>query len=137
MAYRKGPTARGLPFPRRNLGLYTAVALVAAVLVAFAPIPLLCAAHGWRTFKDGGVGMYVLLLMSLSLAGGMGVLGGRVVRGGSAAAIIVALPAVPVTVASVFVRYDYASKIDWMLTNESVDPSAINRHVWLAEGLAA
>ena len=86
-------------FPRKNVGLFTAlvVALAGAVLVL--PTALLLGhAHGAAVFREGGAGMLLLAALSLPIAAAIGVGGALAVRGrvGWAAAALAApiLPAV-------------------------------------------
>jgi len=86
-------------FPRKNVGLFTAlvVALAGAALVL--PTALLLGhAHGAAVFREGGAGMLLLAALSLPIAAAIGVGGALAVRGrvGWAAAALAApiLPAV-------------------------------------------
>lgn len=94
--YREAPPADGLPFPRKNLAPFSAFAIVLAAMVLVLPLPLFATARGWRAFREGGTGMFVLLPISLFVAVAVGLAGAFAVRGHrTAAAIVVAIPVVP------------------------------------------
>ena len=49
--------AAGLPFPRKNLGAFTAMAIVVAAAVFFLPLLFCATPHGWMMVMNGGAGM--------------------------------------------------------------------------------
>jgi hypothetical protein len=82
--YRAGPTAGGLPLPRAGLGAFTATVGAVAVLAFLFPWVLLFSrgpADGWMTFKNGGIGMWLLALLDVGLPVALGIAGAVVVRG--------------------------------------------------------
>lgn len=132
MAYREGAPAAGLPFPRKTLGAFTAVTIIVAASVLLL-LPLLFASPaGWLMFRNGGSGMYVLVLLALLCGAALGVLGAFAVRGKSVPSLLVAgVPAVPVLAGAVFMRAAMGKAIG-AVSGGSVDPLQAMRI--LAEG---
>ena len=84
--YREPGTAGGLPLPRTRLMGLTIVVALLAFLAVVTPQMLLAvvghsAAGAWRLFKEGGLSMYVLLLLDLAMPIAIAVLGAFVLRG--------------------------------------------------------
>lgn len=81
-------------FPRKNVGVLTALVIALAGAVLVLPTALLVGhAHGAASvFRDGGAGMFALVALSLPIAGVIGLAGALAVRGrdGWAAALVVA-----------------------------------------------
>ena len=133
--YRAGPAAPGLPFPRKSLGLYTALGIVPAAVMFLLPIPMFAHREGWLMFREGGtLGMSVILLASIAVAVTLATLGVFAVRGKRTPMIIAgALPAVPLLLGALF----YALGIRMMfgaVMSDAIDPMQKLRIV--AEGMS-
>ena len=134
MAYREDPPAAGLPFPRRNLTRYTALAIVLALLVLLLPLPFFASPSGLRMFKHFGSEMLVLLFAAVVGAGALGAMGAFAVRGKQGpAAVIAGVPAVLVVVGASAANRGMRMALG-AVEGESIDPSQAMRI--LAEGVA-
>jgi len=133
-AYRQGPAAAGLPFPRKALGVYTALAIVAASVLLFLP-GMFASPHGWMMFKEGGVlGMGLILFLSLASAIAIGTLGAFAVRGKRMPMMILpAIPALPLLAGVLFMLLG-VKVVFGAISGEPVDPSQRMRIA--AEGIA-
>jgi hypothetical protein len=132
MAYREAPPAAGLPFPRKHLALYTALAIFAAALVFVLPLPFFASPEGWRMFREGGSGSFVLLLASFVIAAALVAMSVLAVRG-KPPAVLAAVPALLVVVGAFFAAFGMRLAIG-AVAGESVEPSVAMRI--LAEGTA-
>lgn len=96
MAYREGPPVAGLPLPRKNIALFTGFAVVLAVMVFVLPLPLFVTRRGMEMFREGGLGMFLLVAAALFTAAGVGLAGAFAVRGHrTGTTALVVLPVVP------------------------------------------
>lgn len=104
--YRAGPTGGGLPLPRARLGVFTAAIGVLGVLAVLVPVVLLFSGgpgNGWRTFREGGPGMWLLLLLDFALPVALGVSAAFVVRGKRApAGLFFGVAVIPLLAATLF-----------------------------------
>jgi hypothetical protein len=137
--YREGAAAPGLPLPRTRLGLLTGLVCgIAAVALFMTPMLFLATGHGaagvWRRMKEGGLGMFWLLLLgfvlpiAIAAAGAFALRGKRVPSG-----ILLAIAALPFGSMLLSTLY-YQRVISGALSGESVDPSMAVRIA--AEGIA-
>lgn len=103
MPYREGPPAAGLPFPRKNIALFTGLAIALSAMVLLLPLPFFATRRGLELFREGGLGMFALVAASLFVAGACGLVGAFAVRGHPrATAILAALPVVPAVLGALF-----------------------------------
>lgn len=134
MAYREASMAAGLPFPRKNLGVFTAFAMVASAAVFLLLVPFVVTPPGSRMVKEGGLGMLALLVLAFFVAGVLGALGALAVRGkGAAATATAAVPALPV-VAGAFFHWLAFRRVLGAVSVASIDPTLTARI--LAQGTA-
>lgn len=124
--------AAGLPFPRKNLGAFTAMAIVVAAAVFFLPLLFCATPHGWMMVMNGGAGMYVLLLLAFFAAGVLGLLGALTVRGKPAPAAVVAMLAALPVISGAILTWLAMRRVLGAVSGESVDPTTAARI--LAEG---
>ncbi len=102
-AYRPEPNVPGLPFPRKNLGAFTAVVAASALLVPTLPVALLLAVAGLQSFRVGGIGCYATFATSILVAVACGVAGARAVRGDVPSKIVLlCAPLLPLWVSTAF-----------------------------------
>ncbi|HEY8074844.1 MAG TPA: AgmX/PglI C-terminal domain-containing protein [Labilithrix sp.] len=137
--YREAPPAGGLPFPRANLGAYTAAVVVLGLLAIGMPFVVLVAigrggAGAWRIFRDGGSSMWLLVLLALVVPVAIAALGVFLVRGkGVPSALLFAFAGLPFGVA-LLGAYSGHKMVLGAISGESVDPEMKMRI--LAEGVA-
>lgn len=127
MAYREAAPPPGLPFSRKGLGGFTFLTCAVAASALFPFAFYFTSARGLYEFKNGGSGMFLLLVLALLGVAAIGVLGAFTVRGKRLpTTIIAALPAVPVIAGALLMRHAMGRAFD-ALSGESVDPSMTAR----------
>lgn len=133
-AYREGPAPAGLPFPRPRLRLFTALTLVLSIAVLILPLGRVGSHAGWQMVREGGVGMFLLLFLSLFAATTIAVLGAFAVRGKRAPAVV--LPIMPAlgALAGAFFFWNGTRLTMGAVAGGAVAPEVVMRI--LAEGLA-
>jgi hypothetical protein len=132
MAYRQASIAAGLPFARRGLTAFTALAIAASSAVILIAIPFCASPRGWAMFKSGGGGMAALFLVALVVSATQAALSVSIVRGKHVpAAIAAAAPAAPTITGAVFMKLAVGAGVA-AVTGASVDPEVAARI--LAEG---
>lgn len=124
--YRAGPTPGGLPLPRFALAAFTAVVIAVSVLAVFIPWLLLLGkgpAEGWRTFREGGGGMWLIALLDFALPVALGIAGAVVVRGKRVPSGLFFGVAVMPFFAAIFFGWLAVRLVDGALSGGAVDPS--------------
>jgi hypothetical protein len=123
--YRAGPTAPGLPLPRTALGAFTGVVIAVSILAAFFPWLLLLGkgpGDAWRTFREGGLGMWFLALLDFALPVALGIAGAVVVRGKRVpSGLFFGVAVIPFFVSILF-GWLALRLVDGALVNGAVDP---------------
>lgn len=124
--YRAGPTPGGLPLPRAALGAFTAIVIAVSVLAAFLPWVLLLSrgfTDGWRAFREGGGGMWLIALFDFLLPVTLGIAGAVVVRGKRAPSGLFFGVAVIPFFASILFGWLALRLVDGALSSGAVDPT--------------
>jgi hypothetical protein len=122
-AYRPEPNVPGLPFPRKNLGAFTAVVVIAALFVPTLPVALLLGVAGVHAFQVGGLGCYATFATSLLVAVACGVAGARAVRGDVSSKIVLLFaPLLPLWVSTAF-AFRSLRQVEDAVSAEAVDGS--------------
>ena len=137
--YREPGAASGLPLPRaRIMPLTIVVVLLALVALTLPPLLLVLAggstAGAWRLFRDGGMSMWLLLLLDLAAPVVIAALGAFVLRGKRVpSGLLFGAAALPFGVA-LLGAWSGQRVTMGALMGESVDPETKARI--LAEGIA-
>jgi len=137
--YREPGAAGGLPLPRARLVPFTVVvALLAAIAIAFSPILLALVGHSlagaWMLFREGGLSMWLLLLLDVVVPVAVAAMGAFVLRGKSVPpGFLFGAAAVPFVV-TLLGAWSGQRMVMGAIMGESVDPEQKARI--LAEGIA-
>ena len=137
--YREPGAVGGLPLPRARLVPFTiVVALLAALAIVLSPLFLAVVGHSvsgaWLLFREGGMAMWLLLLLDFAVPVAVAAMGAFVLRGKRLPpAFLFGAAAVPFVVA-LLGAWSGQRMVMGAISGESVDPEQKARI--LAEGIA-